>query len=358
MLLFYYSQLSEEAKKVYGTVYSALSNGRIDIKADLSRLRDGDIEEVITAVFNDHPELYVEDGHGWQCRYTNRGLRFSHQIKSIYNDKEEMENLLKFSDFTRKSCHGEYEIVKHVHDFVINSVKYDRNEADGGYVIMSNHSAIGALCTGKSVCEGIARLTQLLLGLCGVQATYCSGRLLKREGKGEEAKLKKSQVGHGWNVVCIDGSYYHLDVSHDVCRTAERSQRSYCYFNLPHRDIVKDRALDRDELFRRLPCRTEGYNYFHYNNCFFTSLPQLSAALYGTLQTAASGKRTSRFYQFRISDALQKELRIPWNKLCLSEIYRAVDRFSAENREIKVSFDEPSHVPLQGVMSVNFTFEY
>lgn len=358
MFLFYYSRLNKEAQTVYNTIAEAFSRERRDIAVDLSRLKDGELARVITAIFNDHPEFYVENDYKWHCTYTLNKVIFSAPVRSVYNDKIEMDCLLEISRFLTRSSQSEYEIVKNVHDFVINSVKYDRFEADNDVVIQSNHNAIGAFCTGKSVCEGIARLTQLLLNLSGVQATYCNGYLLKDPHDTQKDDGGRMNWGHGWNVVCIDGNYYHLDVSHDVCRSTTKTQKSYCYFALPYREIIKDRTLNYDEDFRALPCKTDRYNYFRYNNRFFTSFSQLSESLYNNLRISAWNKRTSSFYQFRISDSLRDQCTVPWNKICMSEVYKVFERFSENNKRVRVTLDPPSYVPSQGVMSVNFTFTY
>lgn len=351
MFPFYYSMLSREAQKVYDTVFDALADEKNDIAVDLSRLQDGDVSMIINAIFDDYPEFYT-DGI-WSCEYSDSRLVFKTPIISICKNKEDMAFLLRFIQDVQRKCFTEYEKVKYVHDFVINSIKFDHDEIAQRAFQQRNHHAFGALYTGQSVCEGIARLTQLLLRMCGVQAIYCGGRTVEKKDEDNEERN-----GHAWTVVCINDKYYHLDVSHDVCLTKVKNQKSYCYFNLTHDDIIKDHELDYEPEFRKLTCNSVQHNYFHYNNCFFSSLDKLSIALDNTLRHAICNRSPSRYFQFKISDTLKKEFDISWFKMCLSTIYQSIDDIEAKNSHVGIGFDAPSYNDEQGVFSINFTFAY
>ena len=236
---------------------------------------------------------------------------------------------------------------------MINSIKFDHKEIETKGFESGNHQAIGALYTGKSVCEGIARLTQLLLQICGVQAIYCGGQTLDND----KDDIQESN-GHAWNVVCINGKYYHLDVSHDVCLTKEKNQKSYCYFNLTYEDIIKDHKLDYDFHFHRLSCDSVQHNYFHYNKLFFSSMNELKIELDKNIRSAIDQKNVGKYFQFKVSDAIKKEFEIPWYQICLSTIYEEIDMLEAEHPSIGFGFEAPYYNDVQGVFSINFTFAY
>ena len=349
MLPFYYAMLSSKSQNIYNAILDAVANGKNDVFVDLSCLQEDELNKIIEAVFDDNPQFYTESN--WKCTYTDEMLTFKTPIVSVYNSKEDIGFLLRFAQAVRKNCFTEYEKIKYVHDFMINSIKFDHEEIETKKFDRANHQAIGALYTGKSVCEGIARLTQLLLQMCGVQAIYCSGRTLDNDRDDD-----RESNGHAWTVVSINGKYYHLDVSHDICLTKAKNQKSYCYFNLTYEDIIKDHQLDYDAEFRRLSCDSVHHNYFHYNKLLFSSLNELKIALNTIVYGAIVDNDSSKFFQFKVSNAMMKEFSIPWYQICLSTIYEVIDKLELENPSVGIGFDAPYYNDEQGVFSINFTF--
>lgn len=63
------------------------------------------------------------------------------------------------------------------------------------------HSMLGALAEGKAVCDGYARSLMYLLNAVGVSTKFISGTATS-EGVTE---------AHAWNLVKIQGEYYHVD---------------------------------------------------------------------------------------------------------------------------------------------------
>ena len=73
------------------------------------------------------------------------------------------------------------------------------NQYDYTYQASYTYEMVGALVYRTSVCEGYAMAYSYLLDLAGFRNYYVSSELLS----------------HGWNMVNIDGSYYHVDVTWD-----------------------------------------------------------------------------------------------------------------------------------------------
>ncbi|MBP5208870.1 MAG: hypothetical protein J6330_10495 [Clostridia bacterium] len=80
-----------------------------------------------------------------------------------------------------------------VHDRLCEICEYDYNYTKDG------KNAYGALVNRTAVCDGYARAYEYLLNLCGVKCYTC---------------ISESMV-HGWNLVQIDGVFYHVDVTWD-----------------------------------------------------------------------------------------------------------------------------------------------
>lgn len=94
------------------------------------------------------------------------------------------------------------EKIKAFHDFLINNSVYDKEKAavieNGGETDFSNsHKAIGPLVDGLSLCSGYSDAMKIFLDKLGI------------------TNYKISNSRHIWNLVYIDGSWLHLDLTWD-----------------------------------------------------------------------------------------------------------------------------------------------
>nr|WP_319489890.1 transglutaminase domain-containing protein [uncultured Caproiciproducens sp.] len=88
----------------------------------------------------------------------------------------------------------------------------------------ASHAANGALVDGTAVCEGYARAMQLLSAYCGLDCRTVNG-----EGNG---------AAHMWNVIRIDGLWYHLDPT-----WGDGEPLNYEYFNVTDSIIRTDHSI-------------------------------------------------------------------------------------------------------------------
>ncbi|WP_051318448.1 transglutaminase domain-containing protein [Cohnella thermotolerans] len=102
---------------------------------------------------------------------------------------------------------NDHQKVKAIHDWVLLHVAYDRT--------LRKHSAYDALASGQAVCQGYASLTYRLLTDAGLQARIAEGTV--KTGP------------HAWNLVKLDGKWYHLDTTFDdpVPDVAGRTEYGY-----------------------------------------------------------------------------------------------------------------------------------
>lgn len=93
------------------------------------------------------------------------------------------------------------EKVQAVYDYVTTHVRYDTVHAKH-----PNHSlkatAYAALFQGQAVCQGYAVLLYRLLRELHVETRILTGKLVAADGTAQ---------AHAWNIVQLDGQYYHLD---------------------------------------------------------------------------------------------------------------------------------------------------
>ena len=114
----------------------------------------------------------------------------------------------------------DYEKVKLIHDFIVNNTTYDSS-----YRI---YSAYGALINKKAVCQGYALLAYKMLTEAGVPCRYVYGT---------------AGGDHAWNIVKLDGKWYHMDVTWDD--PIGEPRLIYDYFLVGSDRMNKDHTLDK-----------------------------------------------------------------------------------------------------------------
>ena len=97
---------------------------------------------------------------------------------------------------------NDYEKAKAIHDWIISNAEYDYDSYnDPNNAAPNTHSILGIIFDGKAVCAGYASTYNALCGMVGLECTYVIGEA----GGGS----------HGWNIVKVDGNYYHVDTTWD-----------------------------------------------------------------------------------------------------------------------------------------------
>jgi hypothetical protein len=137
----------------------------------------------------------------------------------------------------------EEEKLLYIHDFICKSVHYDKLKKQ------YSHEIIGPLGQGVGVCEGIAKSVKVLCDALGI---WCIIALCDNNPE------KGIKYRHMWNVVRIDGKYYHLDVTFDNSLSKEDLIR-YDYVNLSDGQIFRD----HEPAIYKLPvCEDADHTYY------------------------------------------------------------------------------------------------
>ncbi len=114
-----------------------------------------------------------------------------------------------------------------LHDTLINAIDYALDENDQPEDAHWAHSIVGVFTAKGAVCEGFAKAYQLLMNLCEEEILYVSGY-----GNGE---------AHAWNVICIEGTWYGVDVTWD---DNNEETYPYLYFCLSDAEFSKSHTED------------------------------------------------------------------------------------------------------------------
>ncbi|MDR1794467.1 MAG: hypothetical protein LBR25_03655 [Erysipelotrichaceae bacterium] len=141
---------------------------------------------------------------------------------------QEVDRFLKKIDMTQ----SDREILKQVHDLLIESVIYDT----GTYLLRSEDNAkswqasspYAALVAGQAMCTGYAKAFAILADKLGYPVITIRG-----SAKG---------VDHVWNLVYIENQWYQMDVTLDDNDVLQ--QADYQYFLIPVHKNLADHVLD------------------------------------------------------------------------------------------------------------------
>ena len=101
-----------------------------------------------------------------------------------------------------------YDKIYAIYGYITKTVSYDYTavNSSGGVAF----SSYGALCDKCAVCQGIAMSIYYMMLKSGIDCRIVSGDL--------------AGARHGWNIVKLNGKYYHIDATNDL------GKKEYSYF--------------------------------------------------------------------------------------------------------------------------------
>jgi transglutaminase/protease-like cytokinesis protein 3 len=226
--------LTDTQKNVYDQIYENINQLSKDVTLCTQLDTDG-IKNVMTAVYNDHPELFWVDT-SYSFGYTSKGtvisvtLQYNSTADSLQTSRTAFLNAAGKIINGASSYASDLDKEKYVYKALQNLATYDEN-AD------LNQSAYSALVNGKSVCAGYSRAFQYIMMQLNVPCYFCSGYA--------------NGGYHAWNIISIDGKYYNADLSWDDSLGELSNTVSYSYFNISDTTISVDHT--RRELSVNLP---------------------------------------------------------------------------------------------------------
>lgn len=195
---FGFDYLENNQKVLYVEIYSILTNRATEVL--ISTIQQDDIEIVFQCVLNDHPEIFYVSGytftkytHGDSIRRITFSGTYTLEQEEINQRKQEIEKYITNCLSGVELNDSEYDKVKYVYEYLIQHTEYELQSID-------NQNICSVFLNGKSVCQGYAKATQLLLDRLGIHSTLVIGTVENGEG-------------HAWNLVQVDGAYYYVDTT-------------------------------------------------------------------------------------------------------------------------------------------------
>lgn len=211
-------QTSASAASLHDAIRIALLN--VEAQVDLSAFRVNS-EQAFAAwrtIIDETPAIFYSRGVSF---WSNGVLEFKYQYP-----REEIRTMQRALDLRVKAIiseliapgQSELEKVLAFHDFLVLNVEYDLERLQAGIMPDISYTAYGALLDGIAVCSGYAAAFKLLLDSVGVEALVVKGNA-------------RNEL-HAWNLVKIDDSYYHIDVTWNDPIPDRPGSVSYSFFGM------------------------------------------------------------------------------------------------------------------------------
>lgn len=186
-----------------------------------------------------------------------RVLRAIHDFKlaSMLSVKERgVYNKVK--TITRKLIEAKmsvYEKELAIHDYIIKETRYDEEGYNKNAIPKESYTPYGLLFKKKGVCQAYSELFALFMTHIGVECCIVIGSASDIIGK-----KPHNYKDHAWNMVYIDGQFYHVDVTFDNPVPKIQGRICHKYFNLSDEQMKKDHTWDM-QLYRK--CTSQDMNY-------------------------------------------------------------------------------------------------
>lgn len=249
---YYYNQLSKEHQRAYHAIKTGLE--ALAPSFAVPKLSGRELTDLYFMVRMDNPEIFYTTKFSY--RFYPQADNGEMVPEYLFKKKQILEHRKAMSARIQRIIRPamkmtEQEKEQYVHDFICQNVRYDKLKKP------YSHEIIGPLGQGVSVCEGIAKTVKVLCDHLGI---WCIVALC---GNNPEKGIK---YRHTWNVVKINGNYYHLDATFDNSLGKGEAIR-YDYFNLNDAQIFRD----HEPVIWPIPtCSDGGHFYYKEKKLSFT----------------------------------------------------------------------------------------
>ena len=258
-------------------VYRAMQQGLLSLadSFQIPRIDGHALSDIFFELRLDHPEIFWVSSFKYRYFADSPNLIFIPEYlfeKSKIKDHQKAMNA-RVEKLARPAAKlPELEKEKYIHDFICENIHYDKLKKP------YSHEIIGPLGHGVGVCEGIAKSVKVLCDALGV---WCIIAICGNNPK------KGIKYRHTWNIVRINGQYYHLDATFDnTLGKNEDGSTSirYDYFNLDDKNIFRDHE---PLIAPAPPCPDGNHFYYREKKLSFTKLEDVYKR---ALQAAKKGR--------------------------------------------------------------------
>lgn len=225
MEAYYYQRMSKAEQAAYHamkTGFTALSPA-----FPVPRLENSVLSDICFKLRLDCPEIFYVTGFSY--RFYRQADHVELVPEYLFDKGKIKEHQKALSARVAKLARpaeklSPLEKEQYVHDLICRNVRYDKLKKP------YSHEIIGPLGQGVGVCEGIAKSVKILCDALGLWCVIAISEAAPEQG---------IKYRHAWNIVKLDGQYFHLDATFDNSLGQDGVIR-YDYFNLDDKRLFRD----------------------------------------------------------------------------------------------------------------------
>ena len=202
------------------------------------------IQEIISYVYSDPELFYLKTDNNYkihfqldensnQWMFASVSVNYLNTYEEVIPLKEEFNN--KVDEIIDKEFNDgmtELQKVLKAHDYLALNTKYDTTGEIPDY--NGGSSAYDVLVCGNGVCQGYAQAFNVLMDRLGMESIMVTSR----------------DMNHAWNLVSVDGEWYHIDATWDDPTPDRKGLVNHKYF------MLSDEAISQKGEYR---------DYTHYS---------------------------------------------------------------------------------------------
>lgn len=286
VLDFYTSSLTAKEKKVFGEVYKGIMNYQKKINVTPGVIPSDNIDAFLTFVtsvssdihqLSENYALYADD-NGYVT-----GLGMNYTRNSTVGKKELATLNTKVSIICKKvQSLSDYDKLIFFHDYLLRFCSYTLDAKNP-------FSAYGCLIDGKAVCEGYSKAFSILCLNAGIPCINVIGNA--DDGNTENQ-------AHMWNMVKLDGRWYHIDVTWDDPKGIfDSDYLKYDYFNVNDEMINTDHEMIKSVYMSYPIANSLQQNYFVKNGLFLENDADSKSLIRSAIKKSLS--QSNSYVRFR-----------------------------------------------------------
>ncbi|MCR5469102.1 MAG: hypothetical protein K6F37_09085 [Lachnospiraceae bacterium] len=257
-----YSMLTDDDRTVYDEILTVINNHEENVAIQTKSPEK--LDDVFNRVMADHGEIFWVSGYSY-TEYTVDNMVLGMLFTPVYTMSQAKRETIQSQIDSAVEGYlaaipadaDDYTKIKIIYTLLASNVDYDINS--------ENNQTIESVFLNRStVCQGFANALQYLAHKSGVQAIVVNGT-----GKSEK---------HAWNMVNIEGSFYHVDVTWANTTfsgddgSGESSMINYSYLFMTDEDTAGKYTVE--STFDIPPANNTAYTYFIHENKYFDSFDE------------------------------------------------------------------------------------
>lgn len=201
-----YSQLNLSEQIAYDAMFDCITT--LTSRWNCGSFSQDTLKKAYDCLMMDHPELFWSESFTYVTSYVNnsiagRCVEFEYTMTRAQIEKTNKEIEQALLGIVREigTVEPSYETARLVYAWMVENCTYDVSNMDQSlYSVLVNRSG---------VCASFAKAYEFIMQCLGIPCTCVNGRLASGSG----ILGVSSNIGHEWNLVYLDGSWSHVDVT-------------------------------------------------------------------------------------------------------------------------------------------------